>query len=211
MDLPSDIFNVYDAADEVKETTMNAAVVAANGVGKVQKATETAFRDGGDDIMDKVVDAATAATETTADVAGDVVRTVTESALYECAEEVAEEVMDLIPVYGMFMGAWRLAWGSAYTAVGAASVAVGATVGTVGTVAGAAASPWDGGRLLKDSLKVAKSSAGWGGSVMGQGAFGLVKGTCDVVGQVPGTQVVTMPVGFVAKKASKACKNARHA
>ena len=181
-----------------------------NDVEEVKDAAEAAYCNGGDDVGDKVADAAEAVIETTGNIIGDVAPSAARSILHEVAEEVVEEVVDVIPGYGFCVGAWRLAWGSAYAVTGAASVATGAAIGAVGTVAGVVASPWDGGQILRDSLEVAGSSASWGGSVMGQGTFGVVRGTCNVVGQVPGTQVVTMPLGYAAKKVSEACKDARN-
>ena len=143
--------------------------------------------------------------ETTTNVVGDVAASVMGSILYGVAETVAEEVVDVIPGYGLCVGAWRLAWGSVFTVTGAASVVTGAAIGAVGTVAGVAASPLDGGQLLRGSLEVAGSTAGWGSSVMGQGIFGVVRGTCNVVGQVPGTQVVTMPLGYAAFRGMQGC------
>ena len=64
---------------------------------------------------------------------------------------------------------------------------------------GSAASPGDELQLINDSLKVAASSTSSGGSVLGQDTFEFLKGICKVVGQIPGTQLIVMPVGHVAK------------
>ena len=179
-----------------------------NDVEEVKDAAEAAYCNGGDDVGDKVADAAEAVIETTGNIIGDVAPSAARSILHEVAEEVVEEVVDVIPGYGFCVGAWRLAWGSAYAVTGAASVATGAAIGAVGTVAGVAASPWMEDNCL--DLEVAGSTASWGGSVMDQGTSGVLRGTCNIVRQVPGTQVVTMPLGYAAKKASEACKSARN-
>lgn len=171
----------------------DASGIVKDGADSAMEAMESVIN-GDDDIDDAV-------TEVQTDVAIQIAQA--------AGEEVVEEVMGAIPVVGLCKGAYNLTKGAGYAAAGTTSVASALTVGVIGGVAGALASPFDGGKLLRSSSNLARSQAAWGGSVLAEGTSGAIKGTANIVGQVPGTQVVSIPTSFVAGQAAKGCQKLR--
>lgn len=131
---------------------------------------------------------------------------ITEAIVESGVTLLAEEVADALPLIGICTAAYNLTWGTAYAFAGASNLLSGLAVGVVGCLSGVIASPFDGGKILRLSAKLAQSQAFWGSCVLGEGTFGAIKGAATVVGQVPGTQVVTIPVGVLAKIGSKCCR-----
>lgn len=186
---------------DIAKTAEELVSISEEGVTEVVEAAKAAIADGGDlgDVRADIVDATCAVT-------GELGSTLVEFAGGEAVETAVQEALEAIPGVGLCTGLWRIAWGAGYAVGGATFLASGTVVGAVGVLGGLVASPWDEGKFLRSSAEVAASHASWGASVMGQGACGAIHGTANIVGQVPGTQVVTIPVSIAAKTGAKGCK-----
>lgn len=122
------------------------------------------------------------------------------------AEILSETVSDAVPVVGTIRALWRIGWGMGNMACGALSLTVGASVAAIGGAVGAAISPLDDGSLLKSSMDTARDYGVYGGCVTGEGLCETIHGTASVVGQVTGTQIVTIPLGVAAGYGTRACR-----
>lgn len=125
------------------------------------------------------------------------------------ADMLSEAVSDAVPVVGMVRGLWRIGCGMGNVTRGALSLTVSASAVAIGGAAGAAISPLDGGRLLESSMDTAREYGAYGGCLTGEGLCKTLHGTASVVGQVSGTQVVTIPLGIAAGCGARACRNLR--
>lgn len=192
-----------EVVEDAREVFDDVMTVGKDVGGIAEDGADSAVKAGGSVINgDGDIDAVT-------EVGTDVATQIAQATIEAVGEVVCEELMDAIPGIGLCKGAYNLTWGSAYATAGATSVASGLVVGVLGGLAGAIASPWDDGELLRSSAKLAGSQACWGSSVLGEGTFGAIKGTANIVGQIPGTQIVTIPTSYIAGKGAKGCRTLR--
>lgn len=138
-----------------------------------------------------------------------VAKTVVKLLASDAAEEIAEVVLDSVPVMGLVFAVYRLMNGSSKTLVGVGGLAAAGAIAVGGGVWGAAATPFDGGAALGNSMSIARKTASWSGSVGMEGCLIATKGAAGVVSQIPGTQIVTIPVSLGCGMAAKAVKQKR--
>lgn len=133
------------------------------------------------------------------EAASSVLEDVAPAVTSEAATELADYVMDVVPIVGQVNSACKLVRGGVNATLGVGALTVAACIATVGC----------GVTLNEPTKKVGRRIAWWGLSMATEGFCIAGRGFTSMVGAVPGTQFITIPLSMFLGYVSKCCAKLR--